>query len=86
MFVRSMSFKPASFGLVPLCLALVLVFGLFLHTVSELLIHSHQGLHAVGVEKRQHVYNLGQQFDPDLGIKFIELIEDGKIVPENHQK
>ena len=42
---------------------LALVFGLFLHTVSELLIHSHQGLHAVGVEKRQHVYNLGQQFD-----------------------
>ncbi len=30
--------------------------------------------------------NLGKQFDPDLGIKFIELIEDGKIVPENHQK
>ena len=27
MFVRSMSFKPASFGLVPLCLALVLVFS-----------------------------------------------------------
>ena len=34
-FVRSMSFKPASFGLVPLCLALVLVFSCLFGAPAE---------------------------------------------------